>query len=734
MKLIFTYDNTDLKNLDRITATDEQAVTEIHVLTVENGKKKHLYDVAVEIKKETAANAPSIIFIDQYLECADEGFEWLQRNAGIALVKFLRMLEVTNHFVLISPFEQYELIKLSPANLIVSSKGISFTKYLHEFSKKSLMEIDALALDTFDDKQKLKPYIMAEFSLPEDERHNWANWWGIDRLWNVHRVVEQKKYALTERWRLKEYPDPLKDKLKALKNQEALFLYGHQESHIVTALSELNENILKLTDSLERCLTGKNYYLEFQNNNQSSKEEKAALIKSLESQISLINRHLPYLNGRSETFKSKLAERMRKIVTLSAEIRELENNLMEARKETRKIRYRMSNEEKRLEDLNQELVKEEERYLSSIMGDIEKIETEIKGLQSKILSLSIPALRNKLKEKSPKILYIDDQANEGWSNIFQHIIYNEEQPDIDRHKLPGFFKVIQPKETDKIDANYFNTYVKSVIMEFNPALIMLDLRLNKESGIKIEVENLSGAIMLKEIREQFPGIPVLMTTASNKSWSYEELQRIGCDAFWTKEGIDTGMTEHDSVKNYMRFAELVNILSAGEFKFLAKYASAISKLKIKGSHWWLNPKWCNDATDHYKESVQVDKDVVFDILDDAHLIFRSYLRKEFVQLDFGNKLNQWMYPSLIIQHLAKIIEHIHGVTQTGIPSTEYIKNTRGDKDAGELLKERGFASHYNDAKTINYNTATGFIEKLLNYLNDKPEFYVGPKVIGKISL
>ncbi len=724
MKLIFIYDNTELKQAGKITASDT-AVKEIHVLTVENDKKRNLYDVAANIKKEASESEPCIIFIDQYLACADEDFEWLQHSAGIALIKFLRMMDMKHHIVLISPFEPLELVKLNPTNFIVASKGISLFKYLHEIKEKPIEYLKTLANNTFNE-QDLKPYMLAEFRLPEDERHNWANWWGIDRLWNVHRVVEQKKYGLTERWNLKEYPEGLKSKLKALRNREALFLYGHREKFIVNNLAELNEEANKLSEILQRYISARNLFVENQNSIETKKSEKNSQIESLEQQISLINKFLPRLNGRLELFLEKRAVKIRMLISLLNEISELEQELTEEKQRTRQIGYAISDRENKLTELNNALSKEEEKYLSELKSGIAGLDNEIQKLQSKIISLSIPALREKLQKKSLKILYIDDQANEGWSNIFQHIIYNQEKQEL--------FKVIQPKETDKINAQYFIDIISPEIISHNLDLILLDLRLNKESGIRIEVENLSGAILLKEIRKQFPGIPMLMTTASNKSWSYEELQRIGCDGFWTKEGIDTGMTEKDSVKNYVRFAELVNILTGEDYMFLAKYASAISKLKMKESHWWLNPKWCNYATDHYKATIQIKKEVVFDILDDTLLIFRNYLRKELVQSDFGNALNQWMYPSLIIQHLAKIVEHIHGVTQTGIPTTEYIKNTRGDKDAGELIKERGFSSHYNDAKTINNNSATGFVENLLKYLNDKPEFYVGPKIIGKISL
>jgi len=701
MKLIFTYDSTDLINLGRITATNEAVGKEIHVLTVENEKKKKLYDVAIEIKKETSDGSLCIIFIDQYLTCADEGFEWLQCNAGIALIKFLRMMEVKSHIVLTTPFEQYEFIKLSPANLIVSSKGISFTKYLHEFSKKSLSEIDALASETFNDNQNLKPYIMAEFSLPEDERHNWANWWGIDRLWNVHRVVEQEKYGLTERWHINEYPDTLKDKLKALQNQEALFLYGHQDSEIINTLSELNDNVIKLTCILEKCISAKDNYFELQNYLQTDKVNKSNLIKSLEAQISLINRHLPHLNGRTESYLNIRAKYVRRIVELSSQIRKLENDLMEVKQKSRSIDYRISNEQKNVEELTLSLNEEEKRYLSEIKQDIENIESGIQELKSKILSLSISTLRNKLTEKSPKILYIDDQANEGWSNIFQHIIYNQEEQEL--------FKIIQPKESDRIDANYFNNHVSKVIKELKPDLILLDLRLNKESGTKIEVENLSGAIMLKEIRKQFPGIPVLMTTASNKSWSYEELQRIGCDAFWTKEGIDTGMTEHDSVKNYLRFGELVNILTNNEYGYLNRLSERIESIHAVESPWW----W---ETSKYAFESKVDRNDVIGILNDTLFILRQYLRNAVINQYTNNHLTNWLLPSLMIHNLGKIPELVYNTW-----SIKYMY----DSTAQELFLIRNCASHIvqneekRTAKNFKFSDAIDFCKRITEYLTLK---------------
>ena len=699
MKLLFIYESTELKEagsmIYSIPVSDY-----VHVLTVNEQGKRNLYDVADNIKKRIRENEPCVIFIDQYLTCADDSFTYLQKNSGIAIIKFLRMMDVTNHIVLITPFsgKEIELVKQNPGNMIITSSGISFAKYLHEFRYKTKMEFEILAAKTFDANRNLKPYILAEFHLPEDERHNWANWWGIDRLWKIHRAVEREKYGLTERWNLVEYPDGLKNKLKALRNREALFLYDHHEKFIVNDLMELNEETNKLNEILQRYVSARNIFIEDQNNIQSQRNEKTSQIDYLESQISIINKLLPQLNGLSESFLKKRGQNIRRLIELTKQISELDDELMKEKQRTRQISHAILNKEIKLDELNISLNKEEEKYLSELQSGIDSLENEIQKLQSKIMSLSIPALREKLQKKSPKIFYIDDQADEGWSNIFRHIIYNKVEQEL--------FKVIQPKETDKINEQYFAEVVCPEIISNNPDLILLDLRLSKESGIRIEVENLSGAILLKEIRKQFAGIPVLMTTASNKSWSFEVLQRIGSDGFWTKEGIDTAMTEKDSIKNYLRFAELVNILTDQEYGHLRWFASKLKEIKAATSSWW----W---ETSKFAFEKKVDRDEVDLILTHTLFIIREYLRNEVINPQKNHQTTTWLLPSLIIHNLGKIPELIYNTW-----NVEYMF----DSTAKELFKIRNNASHIvqskekRTVKDFSFVDSIDFCKRIFEYL------------------
>lgn len=733
MKLLFIYDNAELKTVTDTVGRLIQSVPlsdHIHLLTTEEEKTEKnrcLYDVAVDVKKNIQDGEDYIILVDQYLACADEGFERLQYNAGIALIKFIRMLEVRSHIVLITPFagNEIELVKHNPANLIVTSKGISFAKNLHVFSKKSTTDLEILAKDVFDDKEDLKPFILTEFSLPEDERHNWANWWGIDRLWNINRIVEKEKYGLTERWNFKEYPGSLKNKVKELKNRQALFLYGHQDKIIANRLKEYNEEITKIAEILGRYGAAMDSFIKQRETIKSLINAKSFEIKRRESRISYIEFRLPYLNGLFSVFLEKKAEHIKRIVELYDQISELESKLNEENGFNQHIRgldNRIVSRENKLDELKNQFRQEEEKYLEGLSDEINNLETEVKKLQSKILSLSIPAIREQLQKKSPKILYIDDQADEGWSNIFQHIIYNKEE-NIQ-------FEVIQPNTDDTIDSQYFTGSIVPKIENHNPDLILLDLRLNKESGVRFEVENLSGAIILKEIRKQYPGIPVLMTTASNKSWSFEELQRIGCDAFWSKEGIDTGMTEADSIKNYLRFAELVNVLTGDDYKCLKDYYEKVKRLEENGKtrrHWW-------QQKNRYKkdELKEVENDFVYKILRDTPHIFKEYLRNKIMKQSDMAVWNEWFYASLVIQTLGKIVEKLH---YGGAEVSAKIMKYREDFCGEQLFLKRHNASHIETVETLKENDAKDYMKAILEYLNNKdycPK--PGLNILGKIKV
>ena len=124
-----------------------------------------------------------------------------------------------------------------------------------------------------------------------------------------------------------------------------------------------------------------------------------------------------------------------------------------------------------------------------------------------------------------RVCILDDELKRGWDIAYKKLF--KDSPVIDFFDSPDRF----PYQglDDKFD------------------LLMLDLRLTEKAagnaGDMLDVENLSGMEVLKEIRKNGNLLPVIMATASNKSWSYETAIQNGANGYWEKErpDLDTSM-------------------------------------------------------------------------------------------------------------------------------------------------------------------------------------------------
>jgi len=131
-------------------------------------------------------------------------------------------------------------------------------------------------------------------------------------------------------------------------------------------------------------------------------------------------------------------------------------------------------------------------------------------------------LRN-IRNKEINIAVIDDKVFDGWDKAYNALFPNG--------SIDYFDEV-----NENFDINKSSKY----------DLIILDLRLKEEvvhdSTEIFNIENLSGIQLLKMIKNEDPSVPVIMCTASNKSWSYDAAMNAGADGFWTKESPDFGMS------------------------------------------------------------------------------------------------------------------------------------------------------------------------------------------------
>ena len=148
----------------------------------------------------------------------------------------------------------------------------------------------------------------------------------------------------------------------------------------------------------------------------------------------------------------------------------------------------------------------------------------------------INKIRRSFAYSRPWVLYIDDMANDGWEDLLVKSIYTDQ--DRDR------FIVNVPQKTDFDECNY-STYLNKVCEIISAdrkqrfiECVLLDVRLLDEQGVYEDIEKLSGIRLLKDIREKFPELPVIITTASNKAETVSYVIKSGATALWTKPGVD----------------------------------------------------------------------------------------------------------------------------------------------------------------------------------------------------
>jgi CheY-like chemotaxis protein len=132
-------------------------------------------------------------------------------------------------------------------------------------------------------------------------------------------------------------------------------------------------------------------------------------------------------------------------------------------------------------------------------------------------------LLNNLRKIKLNVAIIDDKVKYGWDKAYGAMLANSQ--------ITCFDEV--SKKFNENNSSDFD-------------LIILDLRLKEEVSHDdseiFGIENLSGIELLKKIKKCDPSVPVIMCTASNKSWSYDAAINAGADGFWTKESPDFGMS------------------------------------------------------------------------------------------------------------------------------------------------------------------------------------------------
>jgi len=608
-------------------------------------------------------------------------------HLGVRLLKYLRLRGLNNHCVVYSFLTREQLLEMEPKNLILFSEGISY--YRLPFDVSSIPFQNLFHLKSPED---LSPYFKAEFSLP-DNRHFMANWWGVLQLWKVQKAVER----INGKSNLEKIEPLFNHALKEMNSYEGL---------VACHIKKTGE--LQIDRGLNRLLKEKD---ENYQNEERTRGELQIENAQLNEEIGNLDVQLESLRElESETPDTFWTKVLKLRGELPNQIRLKIERLNEKKEQLEKlaIRHKEYLNLTKLINREKELIYEKQRLaIRRINRNIAEMEN---SLSFSSPQFSLHEIREKLKKANPRIVFVDDQAEEGWSSVLQRIIYGNESEN---------FITIIPRNVDTTDQ--IAIQIRDTVKKHRADLLILDLRLKGETGSITDPEQISGVQVLEKLHESRIGCPVLVTTASNKMWSYKKTIHTGALAFWVKEGLDESYKTENTIENYLRFVDLVYTLCfSNEIKFLYReLLPGILDIENSETVYWWESKFWDGQTLKTPKSLAASKTEITEVLFLAFEQFEEYLKLK-LQQTIKPELSKSI-ASLIIVQCTRVLEIIHRIDESKKDSSLSVKMAEqlGKEKYdywSKLITIRNKAAHQFIA---DYRKVENFLELLLAYLNDE---------------
>lgn len=568
-----------------------------------------------------------LIYLDYIPQEEGKAVGLRTNHHGIEVLKRLRLKHYRQHCVFFSFLSREDFILQNPCHLVLYSAGITYKQLPFDFLTEDFSILEAPVEAPLD----LSAYFKAENMLP-DNRHFFANWWGVYCLWQLHKAIESIYLSEGENSSLVTETDrdffsgmkKIWEEMNTLRGQIAQYLNPIDKKDILFELQEF--------DKLEK--------------------NRDKLLQEIDSESSITEEELIELaeiREKLENFLKKLGNKTIYDLDIQIEYKNILNEYYYNLKEgvlgringkflsaTERLIYEINNkiEEIKTKDdqinKNKELIEEKNKLDRTIEEIRREIKENIEGYNiqrsKKSISDIISDIRKSFQEVPPKIIYVDDQAQEGWAKIFQRMIYGGESD--------NFAVIVPQKEEDEKEiVQRISNEEKRLKENTNQiVLLILDLRLKQEKG-ELPIEDISGIKVLKELKKEKFSCPILITTASNKWKSYKEINRLGALAYWQKKGLDEQNDTKSLLENYFSFLKLIYVLCKDKtIAFLYNdFSSMIRELgENKEIYWWETAFWRNaEKTINKSKKIEIRNDEITAISGKmTEILHKSYLKEE----------------------------------------------------------------------------------------------------------
>ena len=213
-----------------------------------------------------------------------------------------------------------------------------------------------------------------------------------------------------------------------------------------------------------------------------------------------------------------------------------------------------------------------------IPEEIESIESKINSnLYYKYLTCKFPVNNvqglsvEDLKLKfNGKILYIDDEKDKGWNELFCALFYDGIINKVEDYESFGTeFKELEKDEIIKLSVNKAKDF----------DLVILDFRLTEDDFYETDPKKITGYQILEGIKAHNKGIQVVVFSATNKVWNLQALQDAGADGFIVKESPENIIDKYFTVESLKNVTTIID--SCFKYKFLKNIFHTSKDLEIQ---------------------------------------------------------------------------------------------------------------------------------------------------------
>lgn len=576
----------------------------LFVIDLDEPEEETLYelpdDFEAHFDTEFDRDGASVASVPKEQEQPTEGV------VGIRVLKLLRLKAMRQHCIVYSTRSREAFLIEDPRNSILGAPG---TTYVHLGSDQPAPEYEKLVRQYA--PEDLRLYFASEVNAWQGNV-SLSNSWGVWKLWEVQRAVEQITSERSE-----DIARSLGRAYTCMNTYEGLLARYVKGSPYQDINKSLNEKLLLWGNLLDQ-------------QQEVSKQREAELIA-----IETLRQSIEQWSKLRDSKPADIEAAIQTIAALEASV-ERANDILAKCQAIQMERSHIS----------------ARKYMMNL-----RLSNEL----NKVSDNTFESMRRTLQSRAPKIVYVDPLARDGWAQILQRVIYGRGEH--------AHFYVIAPQEGG--DQSALAEQIFEAVETHDADLLMIDLQLSGERGLAGRLENATSIQILSDLSERLC-CPILITSTSDKMPSFRDLLSWGATASWTKQGLSERNDVEYTVSNYVQLIQNIHQLCYNptiDFCY-RQFLPMIHDVQFapQGELWWESRHEWGAIVGYQHE--RPNRETVLQILDASYghmceLIGSTIMSGVADELSPGDN-------SLLVARLYHVLEHLYKIEKLSGGDEDYM--------------------------------------------------------------